>query len=55
MVSTDKSAAMTGFFDEVKRRKVYQVAAAISLLLADNPIGLCRVSGVELPNWRCVW
>src|SRR6266576_1871935 len=28
MVSTDKSAAMTGFLDEVKRRKVYQVAAA---------------------------
>ena len=28
MVSTDKAVAMTGFFDEVKRRKVYRVAAA---------------------------
>ena len=28
MVSTDKAVAMTGFFEEVRRRKVYRVAAA---------------------------
>ena len=52
MVSTDKSAAMTGFFDEVKRRKVYQVAAAY-IIVAGGIIQLASASfpAWELPNW----
>jgi TolB-like protein/Tfp pilus assembly protein PilF len=52
MVSTDKSAAMTGFFDEVKRRKVYQVAAAY-VIAAGGIIQLASAAfpAWELPNW----
>ena len=52
MVSTDKSAAMTGFFDEVKRRKVYQVAVAY-IIAAGGIIQLASAAfpAWELPNW----
>src|SRR5882762_9348264 len=52
MVSTDKSAAMTGFFDEVKLRKVYQVAAAY-IIAAGGIIQLASAAfpAWELPNW----
>ncbi len=52
MVSTDKSAAMIGFFDEVKRRKVYQVAAAY-IIAAGGIIQLASAAfpAWELPNW----
>ena len=52
MVSTDKSAAVTGFFDEVKRRKVYQVAAAY-IIAAGGVIQLASAAfpAWELPNW----
>src|ERR1700704_1749153 len=52
MVSTDKSAAMTGFFDEVKRRKVYQVAVAY-VIAAGGIIQLASAAfpAWELPNW----
>src|SRR5215813_2743797 len=52
MVSTDKSAAITGFFDEVKRRKVYQVAVAY-IIAAGGIIQLASAAfpAWELPNW----
>ena len=52
MVSTDKSGAMIGFFDEVKRRKVYQVAAAY-IIAAGGIIQLASAAfpAWELPNW----
>ena len=52
MVSTDKAVAMTGFFDEVKRRKVYQVAAAY-IIAAGGIIQLASAAfpAWELPNW----
>jgi TolB-like protein/Flp pilus assembly protein TadD len=52
MVSTDKSVAMTGFFDEVKRRKVYRVAAAY-IIAAGGIIQLASAAfpAWELPNW----
>jgi TolB-like protein/Flp pilus assembly protein TadD len=52
MVSTDKSAAVTGFFDEVKRRKVYQVAAAY-VIAAGGIIQLASAAfpAWEVPNW----
>jgi TolB-like protein/Flp pilus assembly protein TadD len=52
MVSTDKSAAVIGFFDEVKRRKVYQVAAAY-IIAAGGIIQLASAAfpAWELPNW----
>jgi TolB-like protein len=52
MVSMDKSVAMTGFFDEVKRRKVYQVAAAY-IIVAGGIIQLASAAfpAWELPNW----
>lgn len=52
MVSTDKSAAVTGFLDEVKRRKVYQVAAAY-VIAAGGIIQLASAAfpAWELPNW----
>ena len=47
---------MNGFFDEVKRRKVYRVAAAYIFAAA----GIIQLASAafpawELPNWRCVW
>src|SRR5437899_7499691 len=52
MVSTDKALAMTGFFEEVKRRKVYRVAAAY-IIAAGGIIQLASAAfpAWELPNW----
>jgi TolB-like protein/Tfp pilus assembly protein PilF len=52
MVSTDKSVAMTGFLDEVKRRKVYKVAAAY-IIAAGGIIQLASAAfpAWDLPNW----
>jgi TolB-like protein/Flp pilus assembly protein TadD len=52
MVSTDKSVAMTGFFEEAKRRKVYRVAAAY-IIAAGGIIQLASAAfpAWELPNW----
>src|SRR6266508_3342451 len=52
MVSMDKSVAMTGFFDEVKRRKVYRVAAAY-IIAAGGIIQLASAAfpAWDLPNW----
>jgi len=52
MVSTDKSVVMSGFFDEVKRRKVYQVAVAY-IIAAGGIIQLASAAfpAWELPNW----
>jgi TolB-like protein/Tfp pilus assembly protein PilF len=52
MVSSDKSVAMTGFFEEVKRRKVYRVAAAY-IIAAGGIIQLASAAfpAWELPNW----
>jgi TolB-like protein/Flp pilus assembly protein TadD len=48
MVSTDKSAAVTGFFDEVKRRKVYQVAAAYIIAAG----GIIQLASAAFPAWE---
>jgi TolB-like protein/Flp pilus assembly protein TadD len=52
MVSTHKAVAMTGFFEEVKRRKVYRVAAAY-IIAAGGIIQLASAAfpAWELPNW----
>src|SRR5256714_1010943 len=52
MVSTDKAVAITGFFEEVKRRKVYRVAAAY-IIAAGGVIQLASATfpAWELPNW----
>ena len=52
MVSTDKALAMTGFFEEVRRRKVYRVAAAY-IIAAGGIIQLASAAfpAWELPNW----
>lgn len=52
MVSTDKAVAMTGFFEEVKRRKVYRVAVAY-IIAAGAIIQLASAAfpAWELPNW----
>ena len=52
MVSPDKTVAMTGFFDEVRRRKVYRVAAAY-IIAAGGIIQLASAAfpAWELPNW----
>jgi TolB-like protein/Flp pilus assembly protein TadD len=52
MVSSDKSVAMTGFFEEAKRRKVYRVAAAY-IIAAGGIIQLASAAfpAWELPNW----
>ncbi len=52
MVSTDKSVAMTSFFEEAKRRKVYRVAAAY-IIAAGGIIQLASAAfpAWELPNW----
>src|SRR5437660_2127029 len=52
MVSTDKAVAMTGFFEEVRRRKVYRVAAAY-IIAAGGVIQLASAAfpAWELPNW----
>jgi len=52
MVSTDKAVAMTGFFEEAKRRKVYRVVAAY-IIAAGGIIQLASAAfpAWELPNW----
>ena len=52
MVSTDKALAMTGFFEEARRRKVYRVAAAY-IIAAGGIIQLASAAfpAWELPNW----
>src|SRR6266568_1875313 len=47
-----KSVAMSGFFEEVKRRKVYRVAAAY-IIAAGGIIQLASATfpAWELPNW----
>jgi TolB-like protein/Tfp pilus assembly protein PilF len=52
MVSSDKSVAMTSFFEEAKRRKVYRVAAAY-IIAAGGIIQLASAAfpAWELPNW----
>jgi TolB-like protein/Flp pilus assembly protein TadD len=52
MVSTDKAIAMTGFFEEVKRRKVYRVAAGY-IIVAGGVIQLASAAfpAWDLPNW----
>jgi len=52
MVSTDKAVAMTGFLEEVRRRKVYRVAAAY-IIAAGGIIQLASAAfpAWELPNW----
>ena len=52
MVPTDKAIAMTGFFEEVKRRKVYRVAAGY-IIVAGGVIQLASAAfpAWDLPNW----
>src|SRR5712672_4047802 len=52
MVSTEKSAVLPGFFGEVRRRKVYRVAAAY-VIAAGGVIQLASAAfpAWELPNW----
>src|SRR4029077_68473 len=52
MVSTEKSAVLPGFFEEVRRRKVYRVAAAY-VIAAGGIIQLASASfpAWELPSW----
>jgi len=52
MVSTEKSVALPGFFDEVRRRKVYRVAATY-IIAAGGVIQLASAAfpAWELPNW----
>ncbi len=42
-----ESVFMSGFFDEVKRRKVYRVAAAYIIIAA----GIIQLASVALPAW----
>src|SRR4029453_587290 len=52
MVSTEKSVALSGFFGEVRRRKVYRVAAAY-IIAAGGIIQLASAAfpAWELPSW----
>src|SRR6266481_10073410 len=52
MVSTEKSALLLGFFGEVRRRKVYRVAAAY-IIAAGGVIQLASAAfpAWELPSW----
>src|SRR5438552_17597210 len=52
MVSTEKSVALPGFFEEVRRRKVYRVAAAY-IIAAGCIIQFASAAfpAWELPNW----
>jgi TolB-like protein/Tfp pilus assembly protein PilF len=52
MVATEKSVALPGFFEEVRRRKVYRVAAAY-IIAAGGIIQLASAAfpAWELPNW----
>jgi adenylate cyclase len=52
MRDASKSLFMSGFFEEVKRRKVYRVAAAYVIAAGFIiQIGLAVFPAWELPNW----
>ena len=48
MVSTDKSVALPGFFEEVRRRKVYRVAAAYVIAAG----GIIQLASAAFPAWE---
>jgi TolB-like protein/Tfp pilus assembly protein PilF len=48
MVSTDKSVALPGFFGEVRRRKVYRVAAAYVIAAG----GIVQLASAAFPAWE---
>jgi TolB-like protein/Tfp pilus assembly protein PilF len=48
MVSTEKSVALPGFFEEVRRRKVYRVAAAYIIAAG----GIIQLASAAFPAWE---
>src|SRR5215216_4279393 len=48
MVSTEKSVALPGFFGEVRRRKVYRVAAAYIIAAG----GIIQLASAAFPAWE---
>src|SRR5438046_10042964 len=48
MVSTEKSAVLPGFFGEVRRRKVYRVAAAYIIAAG----GISQLASAAFPAWE---
>src|SRR5260370_41301596 len=48
MVSTEKSAVLPGFFGEVRRRKVYRVAAAYVIAAG----GIIQLASAAFPAWE---
>src|SRR6476659_2572456 len=48
MVSTEKSIALPGFFEEVRRRKVYRVAAAYVIAAG----GIIQLASAAFPAWE---
>jgi TolB-like protein/Tfp pilus assembly protein PilF len=48
MVSTEKSLALPGFFEEVRRRKVYRVAAAYVIAAG----GIIQLASAAFPAWE---
>jgi len=48
MVSTEKSVALPGFFEEVRRRKVYRVAAAYVVAAG----GIIQLASAAFPAWE---
>jgi TolB-like protein/Flp pilus assembly protein TadD len=48
MVSTEKSVALPGFFEEVRRRKVYRVAAAYVIAAG----GIIQLASAAFPAWE---
>src|SRR6188474_3078310 len=48
MLAPEKSVALPGFFDEVKRRKVYQVAAAYIIAAG----GIIQLASAAFPAWE---
>ena len=48
MVSTEKSVVLPGFFEEVRRRKVYRVAAAYVIAAG----GIIQLASAAFPAWE---
>jgi TolB-like protein/Tfp pilus assembly protein PilF len=48
MLSTEKSVALPGFFEEVRRRKVYRVAAAYVIAAG----GIIQLASAAFPAWE---
>ncbi|HEY2679686.1 MAG TPA: hypothetical protein VGI59_00030, partial [Candidatus Udaeobacter sp.] len=48
MLSTEKSVALPGFFGEVRRRKVYRVAAAYIIAAG----GIIQLASAAFPAWE---